>query len=174
MAAFLEGPRLRLRLLDAGDGGLYARLYGDPATMRFVSAAGDAASLERSFAAACRLNREMPPRRRFWVIQPRRCPAIGLIGLHWDARADAAGRIGAELGVMLPPDAQNRGWAAEAITTLLPHAFDDLGLDRLHTAHAADHALAAGLMRKTGFTRVDDGDDGRWRWHYPRGNHDRG
>ena len=41
-------PRFDLRLLDDGDGALYASLYGDPATMAFVAPALEPARLARA------------------------------------------------------------------------------------------------------------------------------
>lgn len=144
-------PRFDLRLLDDGDGALYASLYGDPATMAFVAPALEPARLARALTATCSANMATPPRRRTWVIRDRALARdLGLIGLIWDG-APEGDRHGAELGVMLPPAWQDRGVAREAIAAVCDHAFAELGLAFLHTSHAPDHALAAGLMRRTGF-----------------------
>jgi len=142
---------LRIRLLDESDRPLYQQLYGDDTTMHHVGPPLDAAKAARSFVAACRMNRVAPPKRRFWVIQDDRTGlALGLIGLHWDAPASA------ELGVILPPERQGQGIATAAIRCLLPTAFETLGLERLHTWHAADHGLAGGLMASLGFEALKD------------------
>ena len=160
--------RFNVRLLAAGDAGLYASLYGDPETMTFVAPARALDQLERSFAACCRANEHTPPRRRTWVIHERASATdVGLIGLVWDS-APVDGRQGAELGVMLPTARQGRGVATEVIDALLAPAFARLDLDFLHTSHRDGHGLAAGLMRRVGFVAQPNGEDGSCRWRYDR------
>lgn len=143
----LETPRLRLRPLGPGDEALYLALYGDPETMRHVVEPPGAAALRRGFAAALACNREAPARRRFWVMADRADGRpVGLLGLDLAA--------GGEVGAVLAPTDQARGYATEAIAALADHAFDALGLDRLHTRHDAGHALAACLMARLGFEPV--------------------
>lgn len=142
-------PELRIRLLDESDRPLYQQLYGDDTTMRHVGPPLNEGQAERSFLAACRMNRISPPTGRFWVIEDDQTGlALGLIGLHWDGPASA------ELGVLLPPERQGQGIATAAIRCLLAPSFDTLQLQRLHTRHAAGHQLAGGLMASLGFTEL--------------------
>lgn len=154
----LDTPRLRLRPLAPGDEALFLALYGDAETMRHVMAPPGDHVLRRSFAASLACNEETPARRRFWLLADRRDgQARGLLGL------DLAG--GGEVGAVLAPADQGRGYATEAIAALADHAFGELGLEQLHTRHDAGHALAAGLMARLGFEPVDRRDAARgWTW----------
>jgi RimJ/RimL family protein N-acetyltransferase len=72
---------------------------------------------------------------------------------------------GGEVGVVLPPEHQGRGFATEAIAALAEHAFGVMRLQRLHTRHDDGHGLAAGLMATLGFEQTAvDTHTGRWRW----------
>lgn len=142
----LAGPRLQLRPLSAGDAGLYTGLYADPDTMRHVLPPAAADQARRAFDAALERAARPWPTPRVWVlVQPPETRGLGLVGL------DPDGRGGAEVGAMIPPAHQGRGYATEAIALLAGHAFTELGLDALHTRHADGHGLAEGLMRRLGF-----------------------
>lgn len=160
MIARLQGPRLDLRALADGDEALYVRLYTDPEVMQRVAATQDAAAAARGFRAALRMNAAPVPTRLFWVIHDRLAvQERGLIGLVLDDSG------GGEVGVVLPPAHQGQGLATEAIAALAEHAFNAMGLTRLHTAHEADNGLAAGLMASLGFERLPaEGAPARVRW----------
>jgi RimJ/RimL family protein N-acetyltransferase len=154
----IDTPRLRLRPLAAGDAAFYRTLYTDAELMRTIGPPLDAAAIARSFAAALRDATAARPRRWRWVIVEAASGAgLGLIGLLGDGDE-------AELGALVRADHQGRGIAAEAIATLARHAFDVLGLRRLHTRHAPANAAAAGLMRKCGFAALPPDSDGQMRW----------
>jgi RimJ/RimL family protein N-acetyltransferase len=153
----LSGTRLQLQPLDGSDEAVVVALYSDPETMRHIAAAQSRATAQRSFAAALRMNAATPPRRRTWAMRLDGT-TIGVIGLVFDADGS-----GAELGVVLPPTRQGRGFATEAISALADHAFATLALRRLHTRHDPAHALAAGLMTTLGFAR-SAAVDGRMGW----------
>ncbi len=168
--ATLTSARLRIAPLAANDLGFYKRLYCDPQTMAMV---GDPLSTEaagRSFEAALRGHARSPARRLSWTLtdvaidQP-----IGLLALMRelpDLAADSA-----EIGALIVPAAQGRGYAAEAIAALAAHAFGDLGLCRLVTRHSRVNYAADGLMRKLGFRRTADGDGAQpCRWQLERGD----
>ena len=164
MTTCLDSDRLLLRPLAPGDAGLYCRLYTDASVMARIAPAQTAAEAERGFRASLRMNADAPIRRSVWAmcLKPEGL-ALGLIGLVRDEQG------GAEVGVVLPLDQQGRGFATEAIAVLADHAFDVLGLDRLHARHAPDHGPAAGLMQALGFEnlRADSGRHG-WQWQLTR------
>lgn len=165
MIASLEGPRLQLRPLAEDDEALYCRLFGDPAVMARIAAPQAGPAATQGFRQALAMNRAQPPQRLFWVIRTRADgEPQGLIGLTLDEPG------GAEVGVVLPEAQQGRGLATEAIALLADHAFGPLGLVRLHTQHAAGHALAAGLMRALGFENTaQEGGARGWRWQLTPG-----
>lgn len=160
MTTRLESDRLQLNPLDEADEALYCRLYTDSRVMARIARPQTRAEAARGFRASLGMNAEMPNRRSVWTMTLKSSgSAVGLIGLDRDEPD------GAEVGVVLPPEHQGRGFATEAIGALADHAFSALGLLRMHTRHAPDHGLAAGLMQSLGFEPIqaDAGEHG-WRW----------
>lgn len=159
MTPWLHSERLAMRPLSADDEAFYCSLYGDPQLMSQIGPPLSAAAAVRSFRVACRqLQRQQ---RLVWVMQEIGAGHdIGLLALIPDA-----GTREGEIGAILLVQHQNQGYAAEAIRALITHAFKNLVLSAVHTRHDATNALAAGLMRKLGFTRIDNepGTDCRWR-----------
>lgn len=161
----LATPRLWLRPLEADDEALYVRLYSAPECLApgGVSQSPDAAA--RGFCAAMAARSQPASRRCFWVMHDRGLDqAIGLLGLD----LDAPGR--GEVGAMIVPEQQGRGYATEAIAALADHAFGTLGLQCLHTRHAIGHGLAHGLMQGLGFQPGEPGQGPHpLRWHLTPG-----
>lgn len=146
----LDTPRLHLRPLEPGDEALYVRLYSDPVSMQHIAAAQSPEAAARGFRAALAARAQRPPPRLFWVMHERALQQdVGLLGLDLDAPGSG------EVGALIPPPWQGRGYATEAIAALAAHAFGALGLQQLHTRHAAGHGLAHGLMQGLGFLPAD-------------------
>lgn len=167
--ATLTSARLRIAPLAANDLGFYTRLYGDPETMALVADPLSSVAAGRSFEAALRCHARSPTRRLSWTLTETTIDQqIGLLALMRelpDLTPDSA-----EIGALILPAAQGRGYAAEAIATLAAHAFDDLGIARLITRHSHDNRAADGLMRKLGFHRTADRDGAQpCRWELERG-----
>lgn len=146
----LATARLQLRPLAPGDEALYVRLYTDPVSMARITTAQAPDAAARGFRAALAAQAQVPPQRLFWVMHDHVLQQdIGLLGLDLDEPG------GGEVGALIPPEHLGRGYATEAIAALAGHAFDTLGLRRLHTRHAAGHGLAHGLMQGLGFQPGD-------------------
>jgi RimJ/RimL family protein N-acetyltransferase len=146
MTGALDTPRLQLRPLEPGDEALYVRLYSDPVSMARIAEPQTPEAAARGFRAALAAQAQVPPQRLFWVMHERVLHQdVGLLGLDLDEPG------GGEVGALIPPEHQGRGYATEAIAALADHAFGTLGLQRLHTRHAAGHGLAHGLMQGLGF-----------------------
>jgi [ribosomal protein S5]-alanine N-acetyltransferase len=156
----LDTARLQLPPLQPDDSAVYCALYCSADVMRHIGTALDADAAPRSFARALRYNAESPWQRRFWSMRERDGDAtVGLLALS-RVDDDAAA---AEIGAMLLPAYQARGYAAEAITRLVAHAFADPAIEQLITRHVAANPLAMGLMRKLGFGLEQSGDACLWR-----------
>lgn len=146
MIRALDTSRLQLRPLQACDEALYVRLYSDPVSMARIVAAQTPEAAARGFRAALASQAQPAPQRFFWAMHDRALDrAIGLLGLELDGPGSG------EVGALIAPEHQGRGYATEAIAALADHAFGTLGLQRLHTRHAAGHGLAHGLMQGLGF-----------------------
>jgi len=141
----LDTRRLHMRPLGAADEALYCRIYTDAGLMRHIGTPLSADTAQRSFCAA---RRESTHRSKWWVmVETASRTDIGLLGLVIQDED-------AQIGAMVLEPWQSGGYAAEAIAALVEHAFQDLGLNSLHTRHSADNGAAAGLMRKLGFVQV--------------------
>ena len=147
MDGFSTG-RCDLRLLAPGDEPLYAALYTDARVMAWIAPPGGASELQRRFSTACRENAVPMPLRRHWVVHDRSGGAVGLLALL----QDEAGSGDAEIGVMLLPAAQGRGFAREVVGALVALVFSACpGIDRVWARHRVDQAAAAAFMRPVGF-----------------------
>mgnify|MGYP001438277321 CR=1 FL=1 len=155
MIATLQSKRLSIAPLSASDLAFYVDLYSDAQTMACIGQPLSTMAAERSFVVALRCNQMLTARRQTWILSNPEGFKIGilaLIGGLADMRLETA-----EVGAMIIPAQQNRGYAAEAIATLAAHAFANLGVCRLVTRHSPANQLANGLMCKLGFERLPDG-----------------
>jgi RimJ/RimL family protein N-acetyltransferase len=142
MHAF-DTPRLHLRPLREGDEALYCALYTDPGLMRNIAPPLSDEAVQRSFRAACR---QQVPHPRRWIIHEREGNhEIGLLGLVPDDDT-------AEIGVMLLPGWDGRGFATESMSGMVDRVFSTRLVPRLCARQAiADNPPVNRLMLKLGF-----------------------
>ena len=158
-----------LRALAAQDEALYCALYASPDVMRHVGAALAPARARAAFACVMDQLGARPPRAAYWLL-PRsvQCgPDEALVGLM-ALQPDASGAQRAEVGVLLPPEAQGAGVATAAIAALADVVFRESGLQVLWTRHADCHVAAAELMRGLGFKPAPRERAGEVRWELDR------
>jgi len=137
-----DTQRLHLRPMDDGDEALYCRLYTDPVLMRHIAAPMSAERAHRSFHTVLK---QQGGSRMIWIITEHGGEAAcGILGVFPDNDA-------AEVGVMLVPQAQARGFAAEVIASIAGTLFRTSRVVRLWTRHATPNAPAGALMRNLGF-----------------------
>ncbi|HEU4813342.1 MAG TPA: GNAT family N-acetyltransferase [Xanthomonadaceae bacterium] len=145
-----DTPRLRLRLLHPADEALYCALYTDPGVMTHVGPPLSAAAASRGFSVARRRNEAPDGAERRWSVRDLASgEAVGLLALLRDPSDPG----NAELGVMLLPAAQGRGFARELNDAVAARAFapGGWGLHRVWARHAAGHDAAAGALGASGF-----------------------
>ncbi len=154
---------LHLQPLDAGDEAFYVALYTDADAMRDVDVPLTPERATRAFRTVLRQVGRDPPGAWYWTLALRSShEQVGIMALVPDA-----GRVSAELGLVLPVRWQGLGHASEAITALQVELMRRRGLDVLWTRHRRGHAAAAGLMQRVGF-RPDGERDGFERWRSVR------
>lgn len=154
-----------LRALQAGDQALYCALYGCPDAMRHVGAPLTAPRARAAFDRVLAQLAAASPRAAYWVLPARVDPAASAAGVGLMALQAASGDIDrAEVGVLLPPQAQGGGVASAALAALADMAFTTSALQTLWARHAEGHAAAAALMRRVGFDAAprDGGSECRW------------
>lgn len=149
MASF-ESARLCVRPLRAGDEALYCALYTHPGVMAHIAEPLAPGAASRQFAAACRLNLDPACVRQRCAVTERWSGAgVGLLALL----GEPADPGNVELGVMLLPTAQGRGYARELNDAVLDRAFGPggWGFRRIWARHAVGHRAAADALAASGF-----------------------
>jgi len=143
-----ETSRLHLRPLVEADESFYCSLYTDPGLMRHIAAPLSQEAALRSFRVVLK---QQGDSRMVWALAEHGMPECGILGVVPE-------NDGAEVGVMLLPPAQARGFAAEAITAVANLLFGTGRFQWLWTRHAAANAPAAALMCRMGFDRFESFD----------------
>ena len=85
---------------------------------------------------------------RYWTVM-REGDAIGSLDLSLIENGSA------ELGFLLRRDCWGMGLASEAVTAVIAHGFEQLGLTRLAAAVQTQNRAAARVLEKNGFARMD-------------------
>lgn len=71
-------------------------------------------------------------------------------------------RTGADIGYIFDPAYAGRGYATEAVTAVVAHAFDRLGIRRLTASCFADNLPSVRLLEKIGMRREQHGVRDSW------------
>jgi RimJ/RimL family protein N-acetyltransferase len=172
-AVTLFSPQLttaRLELCNIGPEhrDFVLRHFADPEVNRFLV---DADPVREPADADEIIEFYEEPERRLrnrWVLLERpQLEAIGTVGLHALDRR----RRKVEIGYDLDPARWGRGLMSEALSAVLDHVFDTLGLYRIEAFVDVDNDRSGALLRRLGFVR--EGTlramyffDGRWHDHH--------
>lgn len=149
---FLESPRLGFRQWDASDLSLALRLWGDPAVSRFISSRGFTESEVRN-----RLERELASEEahgiQYWpVFLLAGGEHVGCCGLR---PRQGQPRV-PEFGVHIASAHWRQGYALEAATCVIQHAFNVLGFQALFAGHHPQNAASRSLLLRLGFAHTHD------------------
>src|SRR6266550_927828 len=161
----LVTDRLRLRPFRASDRDVLHALYGDADNLRYwgVSPSPNLTNTRRM------LRWHLPFRPRHYVMwaveETRSRKVIGMINYH--RRELRERRV--DVGWLLLPEFQSKGYMAEAGRALLRHLFDDLGVHKVEAVIRPENKPSAALARRLGF-RLEGGPiRDRWlvsdKWH---------
>ena len=146
----LEGSRLRLRWLTEADAPQVLALFGDPEITRWMGIErrrdeAHAAELIASIAAHANADDLYQ-----WGVALRETDEV--IGTVTLASIHPRNRR-AELGFAIATAHQRRGYAREAVSTALDHAFGEMDLHRLEADVDPDNAASLQLLQRLGFRR---------------------
>lgn len=149
----VETARLRMRPISPADEPLYAQLYTDEETMRFIGAPLRAEQAATSFRSALTGMQRSPVERLFLTVSEKSSLTdVGICSLqNCDARQRSV-----QAGVMFVAGARARGYAKEAFVGLIQRAFAELPVDRLWVQFAAEHVAVQRGVISVGFTRCRD------------------
>ena len=157
MVPVIETARLRLRALSESDLDSHAAILGDPAVVRYLG--GHTHSREESWrrmlaASACWAMLGYG----YWAVEPKEGGRyLGLLGFA-DFKRDMTPSIEGlpEMGWILGPHAQGRGFASEAAAAAL--AWCDENLKAREVVAIIDHANAGSIRvaEKAGFAHREE------------------
>ena len=162
--------RLRLRPFRGSDVEALHQLYGDAENLRYWRVEASP-SLARTRTVMRWHLSYRPHHYVLWAIEERTAKngdgggAIGMINYH---RRDLREKR-VDVGWLLLPEYQGKGYAAEAGRALLKHLIKDLGIHKVEALIAPKNKPSAALARRLGF-RLEGGPiRDRWlvsgRWH---------
>ncbi|MFD3507703.1 GNAT family N-acetyltransferase [Nocardia sp. NPDC058666] len=162
----LVGARLRLRELEAGDLGVYQRIFTDPNLTRYMGT--DSMGVRAAAAAfdATLRSRSETPRRKYTlaITAPGEDTMVGTISLLVEDFGSNA-MIG---GLVVVPETALRAGGIEAARLMAAFAFGPLGIHRVWAGHRDDHPVMDTVMSGVGLTpearlRQLYRTQGRWR-----------
>jgi RimJ/RimL family protein N-acetyltransferase len=148
---FFETPRLRVRAFTDTDVAAFVAYRADPDVARYQSWSDYTEAEGRALVASMQGLEPGTPGEWCQLALEAKDDGVlvGDLALHVDGDDPRQ----AEVGFTLAPAAQGRGYAAEALTGLLDHAFPAYGLHRVHAVTDALNAPAAALLERVGLRR---------------------
>ena len=151
----IETPRLLLREWRDGDHDAFARHTNTPAVMRWL---GGVKSSDELRAVTDRLRRWQEERGfTFWVVERKQDrELLGFCGLKIADSPGSSVAGAVEVGWRLREDSWGQGYAKEAATASLDHAFDRLKAERVVAITVAGNQASRGLMLRLGMRRRED------------------
>ena len=169
MVVIARSQRLYLREVTLEDAEVFFRMDSDPMVMRHIGDGSIVTDPDVTRAALSRIIAAYPtrPGLGLWAC----CLLDGSACVGWLALKpcplrfpDAAEGDGVEpttphieIGYRLIPECWGRGYATEMTVTLLKHAFDGLGLERVVAACTPANAASSRVMVKAGLTYQGEG-----------------
>ena len=149
---FLQSRRLGFRTWRPSDIALALSLWSDPAVTRFISRQGFTEAeirvrLEREFAS------QETSGIQYWpIFALEDGQHIGCCGL----RPRQGHPLVPEFGVHIASKHWRRGYAFEAASAVIEHAFGALGFEALFAGHNPENVASRALLARLGFVHTHD------------------
>ena len=144
----LSTARLHMQPLQADDWAFFLRLYQDPDVMRFIGNLDTPAQIHSRFEQ--RLG-NWDRYSDFWLCllirEKQTGAAVGLTGFFPDWRPYQQ----AEVGFILAPEHQGKGYAVESLREVLNFAFDHCDFHRLQANVLEGNDASRRVLEKCGF-----------------------
>ncbi|MDQ3287523.1 MAG: GNAT family N-acetyltransferase [Pseudomonadota bacterium] len=145
-----QTERLHARPIAVGDQALYLALYSDMKVMLHIGSPLTLDAAARGFAEVMRQAGEQAGSLSVWVLSERVSDVrIGILALSGKAGGESL-----ELGAMLLPEAQGRGFAAESQAALLDRLFQTTRIRAVWSRNAELNLAARSVRMKLGFLQV--------------------
>jgi RimJ/RimL family protein N-acetyltransferase len=146
----LASPRVVLWPLAALDThrALYGAVYGEPVVMRLVAPAVPEVRMDDSFDASLQASLAARLPSRWCAFDAVTGRGIGLVGSLHDP-----GSARVELGALLLPEAQGKGFAREALATLMAAFAPRPDVSCFWSRHHPDNGPMRSVLERLAFTR---------------------
>ncbi|KZN34282.1 hypothetical protein N480_22015 [Pseudoalteromonas luteoviolacea S2607] len=142
-------PRLKLRLLTYQDWLFFKKLNQHEQVMQFVADIVDEQSLFRLFESRITARKNDQDGWISFVIET--ADTNEMVGLH-GIRETHEHKAHAEIGFLLHPDFQRKGFARESTQAVIDFAFKKLKYESLYATVTAGNIASTKLLEKLGFT----------------------
>lgn len=165
MSIYLETARLILRPLTEADRVFFSQLQQHPDVMRYVSDPLSADAINEKF------NSRLPAWTKhsshklcLMIIDKHRNTPIGITGFmpEWEPYQQA------EVGFLLHPNEQGKGYGKESLQAVLQFAFDDCLFHKIKATVTEGNIASASLLERVGFIqegRIRDNFKLNQQWH---------
>lgn len=140
----LSAPGAVLRPLAVTDAEALFAAHGDAQTHTYWSSPAHTSPAETARYIKETLDL---PGAHAWAITEDGAEALGRIGLFIEREG-----VG-EIGIIMCPEATGRGLASKALTLVIAHGFNDLGLHRIAADIDPDNTSSISLFLRAGFER---------------------
>ena len=158
--AALEGKKVRLRPVGEDDLPSLLEWLNDPEINRWLALPqGPPDSLEAEHRWLVAINED--PSQIAWSIETKDGILLGDLVLHLSQVHPESDQLGMFIG---SKERWSQGLGTDAVTTLLAHAFDSMGLHRVYLQVDAENARAHRCFEKSGFRREGLVQEFRRRW----------
>lgn len=143
----LDGSKTALREFDPTDVDAVAAIIGDDRVTRFLSFDSRTPEQAAEMIKGTIERAQADPRAEFYLAVTSRDSDV-LVGF---VRLALGAHQGAKLGYSIGFEYQGKGYATDAVRTMLDFAFGPLGLHRVTAAIGPDNAASHALVRSLGF-----------------------
>ncbi|QZA76628.1 GNAT family N-acetyltransferase [Deefgea tanakiae] len=165
MGIHIETARLILKSITEADRGFFSQLHQHPDVMRYVSDTLSADTINEKFNS--RLT-AWTKHSSHWLclimIDKRRNMPIGVTGFipEWEPYQQA------EVGFLLHPDEQGKGYGKESLQAVLKFAFNDCLFHKIKATVTEGNIASASLLEQAGFIqegKIRDNSKLNMQWH---------
>lgn len=150
MRVVIESERLRLSQVAADDWELFRRLHTDADVMRYVSDPLPEEEIRERFGVRLL---DWDREQTHWLCLAMRekssGAAVGVTGL----RAEWMPFRQAEVGFLLLPEFQGRGYAGESLARVVTFAFEECGFHKLKAIVTGGNEPSCRVLERAGFRR---------------------
>lgn len=146
----LEGHKTVLRELVAEDVDAVAAIIGDERVTQFLSFDSRTREQAAGMISGVIERAQAEPRTEFYLAVTSHDGDLGLLGF---ARLALTGHQAGKLGYAIGYEHQGKGYATDAVTTMVDYGFQTLGLHRITAAIGPDNPASIAVAERLGFTR---------------------